>query len=165
MSQPPSNLTEVIKKGEEKHIKTNTGRNRLNINGVYDVEEKKVIAREDESVNAQSTVKLLTQLLSHQPKGKLYVILDNARYYRSEFVKEFLKGNTRIKFVFLPPYSPNLNLIERIWKYVKKKVAYNKYYEEFSVFRRKFLYRLNNLEPFQDELETLMTERFQLFPA
>jgi transposase len=152
-----------IKKGEEKYIETNTGRNRLNINGAYNVEEKKVIAREDESVNAQSTVKLLLQLLSGQPTGKLYVILDNARYYRSEMVKDFLKENTRIEFIFLPPYSPNLNLIERIWKFVKKKVAYNKYYEEFSVFRRKFLYRLNNLEIFEDELETLMTEKFQLF--
>ena len=154
-----------IKKGEEKHIETNTGRNRLNINGAYDVEDKKVIAREDESVNAQSTVKLLVQLLSGQPKGKLYVILDNARYYRSEMVKEFLKDNTRIKLVFLPPYSPNLNLIERIWKFVKKKVAYNKYYEEFSVFRRKFLHRLNDLEKFEEELETLMTEKFQLCPT
>jgi transposase len=154
-----------IKKGEEKYIETNTGRNRLNINGAYDVEEKKVIAREDESVNAQSTIRLLTQLMSHQPKGKLNVILDNARYYRSKIVKEFLKENTRIKFVFLPPYSPNLNLIERIWKFVKKKVAYNKYYEDFAVFRRKFLYRLNNLATFEDELETLMTEKFQLFPT
>ena len=154
-----------IKKGEEKYIETNTGRNRLNINGAYNVEEKKVIAREDESVNAQSTIKLLTQLLSRQTRGKLYVILDNARYYRSELVKEFLKENTRIRFVFLPPYSPNLNLIERIWKFVKKKVAYNKYYEEFSVFRKFFLYRLNNLETFEEELETLMTEKFQLFPT
>lgn len=154
-----------IKKGEEKYIETNTGRNRLNINGAYDVEEKKVIAREDESVNAQSTIKLLTHLLSRQATGKLYVILDNARYYRSGLVMEFLQENTRMKFVFLPPYSPNLNLIERIWKFVKKKVAYNKYYEEFSVFRRKFLYRLNNLETFEQELETLMTEKFQLFPT
>ena len=154
-----------IKKGEEKYIETNTGRNRLNINGAYDVEEKKVIAREDESVNAQSTIKLLQQLSDLQPKGKLYVILDNARYYRSQLVKEFLSENARIKFVFLPPYSPNLNLIERIWKFVKKKVSYNKYYEEFSVFRNKFLYRLNNLEKFETELETLMTEKFQLFPT
>jgi transposase len=154
-----------IKSGEEKYIETNTGRNRLNINGAYNVEGKKVIAREDESINAQSTIKLLLQLLSIQPKGKLYVILDNARYYRSELVKDFLKKNSRIKFIFLPPYSPNLNLIERIWKFVKKKVSYNKYYEDFSVFRKKFLHHLNNLEKFEEELQTLMTEKFQLFPT
>lgn len=154
-----------IKKGEEKYIETNTGRNRLNINGAYDVEGKNVVAREDESINAQSTVKLLTQLLCMQPKGKLNVILDNAKYYRSQIVKEFLKKNKRIKFIFLPPYSPNLNLIERLWKFVKKKVSYNKYYENFSVFRNKFMGCLKNLGKYEDELKTLMTEKFQLFPA
>ena len=128
-------------------------------------ETKQVIAREDESINAQSTVKLLSQLLAMQPKGKLYVILDNARYYHSEIVQEFIGNNRRIEFVFLPPYSPNLNLIERIWKFVKKKVSYNKYYEKYSVFRNKFMHCLNNLDRYEEELETLMTEKFQLFPT
>ena len=154
-----------IKKGDEKWIPSNTGRSRININGVYDVEEKQVIAREDENINAQSTVKLLAQLLATQSKGKLYIILDNARYYHSQIVKEFLRDNRRIKFIFLPPYSPNLNLIERIWKFVKKKVAYNKYYEDFAVFRKKIMLCLKNLDRYEDELETLMTENFQLFPT
>ena len=154
-----------IKKGEEKYIETNTGRARLNINGAYNVKDKTVVAREDETINAQSTIKLLMQLSAMQPNGKLYIILDNARYYRSRIVNDYLKNNKRIKFVFLPPYSPNLNLIERIWKLVKKKVSYNKYYENFSVFRTKFKTCLNNLEKYEDEIETLMTEKFQLFPA
>jgi transposase len=154
-----------IKKGEEKFIESNTGRDRININGAYNVETKQVIAREDESINAQSTVKLLMQLLSMQPNGKLYIILDNARYYHSQVVKEFIRDNPRIKFKFLPPYSPNLNLIERIWKFVKKKVSYNKYYEKFSVFRTKFMNCLNKLDRYKNELETLMTEKFQLFPT
>jgi len=154
-----------IKKGEEKYIETNTGRARLNINGAYNVEEKTVVAREDDTINAQSTIKLAIQLLAMQPKGKLYIILDNARYYRSRIVKAFLKINKRIKFVFLPPYSPNLNLIERLWKFVKKKVSYNKYYAEFSAFRKKFLGCLNNLEKYKVQMETLMTENFQLFPG
>lgn len=125
-----------IKKGKEKFIKSNTGRNRLNINGAYDVNEKKVIAREDESINAQSTVNLLRQLLKGQLEGKLYIILDNARYYHSAIVKLFLEKHQRLKFIFLPPYSPNLNLIERIWKFTKKNVCYNKYYEDFASFRK-----------------------------
>ena len=154
-----------IKKGEDKFIASNTGRSRLNINGAYDVEKKNVIAREDASVNAQSTVKLLMQLLAMQPKGKLHIILDNARYYHSEIVKEFIKINPRIKLVFLPPYSPNLNLIERIWKFVKKKTSYNKYYADFPVFRKKTMNCLKNLDRYKEELETLMTEKFQLFPT
>jgi len=57
----------------------------------------------------------------------LYVICDNARYYRSKAVQEYLE-TSRIKLVFLPPYAPN-HLIERFWKFLKKNVLYNRYYE------------------------------------
>jgi len=86
---------------------------RVNINGAYDIAAHKVIIREDESINSQSTIALLEQMLKEQPLGLLYIILDNAKYYRSRIVKDFLEKNQRIQFVFLPPYSPNLNLIER----------------------------------------------------
>lgn len=154
-----------IKKGKEKFVKANTGRERVNLNGAYNTEENKIIVREDESINAQSTVALLKQILHEQSQGILYVILDNARYYHSKYVKEFLEKNTRIKFVYLPPYSPNLNLIERLWKLMKKKVAYNKYYEKFSVFRENIMMFFQNSNQYQLELKNLMTENFQLFPT
>jgi transposase len=154
-----------IKKGKEQFIKANTGRKRININGAYDIENHTVIIREDESINAQSTVALLEQMLREQPFGILYIILDNARYYRSQYVQEFLDKNHRLQFIFLPAYSPNLNIIERLWKFVKKKVTYNKYYETFLEFREKILETFGNLENYKNELETLMTENFQLFPT
>ncbi|MBE7547044.1 MAG: transposase [Planctomycetia bacterium] len=60
--------------------------------------------------------------------GTIYIISDNAKYYRSKLVKEYL-ANSRIKIKFLPSYSPNLNLIERLWKFFRKKILYNKYYD------------------------------------
>ena len=104
-----------IKKGTEKAIKSNTGRERLNINGACNVEDGAVIIHEDASVNAQSTICLFDKMQEHQTKGTLFVIADNARYYRSKLVAEYIEKNTRIKLIFLPPYSPNLNLIERFW--------------------------------------------------
>jgi len=154
-----------IRKGTEMVIPSNTGRQRLNLNGAYNLEDHKAIIQEAESINAQSTVSLLEEMMRNQPLGMIYVILDNARYYRSEMVRVFVKRNKRIKLVFLPPYSPNLNIIERLWKFFKKHVTYNTYYEKFAVFRDYCLRFFKNLEKYRVELETLMTDNFQLIQA
>ncbi len=151
-----------IKKGKKAILKTNTGRQRVNINCAYDIENQKVVVREDKSINAQSTIALLEQILKEQPLGMIYIILDNARYYRSKLVREFISENTRIEFVFLPPYSPNLNVIERLWKFFKKNITYNEYYEKFSVFREKCMGFFQNIEKYRPELQTLMTDNFEL---
>jgi transposase len=154
-----------IKKGEEKELKANTGRQRININGAYDIKNHRLVFHEDESVNAQSTVALLQKLMNRQPQGKIHIISDNARYYRSKEVRTYLEKHRRIHFIFLPPYSPNLNLIERLWKFFKKKITYNRYYEKFAVFREECLYFLRHLSVYKEELKSLMTENFQLLQA
>ena len=65
----------------------------------------------------------------------------------------------------MPPYSPNLNLIERLWKFMKKKITYDQYYEKFSVFREEIMEFFENIKEYRLELESLMTEKFQLFPV
>ncbi len=122
-----------IKNGKEATLKTNRRRQRVNINGAYDIENQKVVIRKDERIDAQSTIVLLEQMLKEQPLGMLYIILDNARYYSSKVIQGFILENTRTEFVFLPQYTPNLDIIERLWKFLKKKVTYNEYYEKFSV--------------------------------
>lgn len=154
-----------IKKGEEKELKANTGRERLNINGAYDIETHQLVFHEDESVNAQSTITLLQKLQNKQSTGKIYIISDNARYYRSKAVRTYVKEHPRIKFIFLPPYSPNLNLIERLWKFFKKNITYNKYYEKFALFRQECLNFLQHISIYKEELKKLMTENFQLLQA
>ena len=123
-----------IKKGQEAEIKANCGRQRLNINGAVEIETMTVVHRFDDTINADSTIALFEQLERKHPTSKvIHIIADNARYYRSKLVQEFLE-TSRIVIHFLPPYSPNLNLIERLWKYFRKKVLYNHYYETFSEF-------------------------------
>ena len=70
-----------IRKGKDMVLKANTGRQRINLNGAYNLEDHSVIIQETEMINAQSTVSLLKEMLQKQPMGKVYVILDNARYY------------------------------------------------------------------------------------
>ena len=154
-----------IRKGKDMVLKANTGRQRINLNGAYNLEDHTVVIQESEVINAQSTVSLLDEMLQKQPMGLIYVILDNARYYRSELVQQFVKKNKRIRMLFLPSYSPNLNVIERLWRFFKKKILYNTYYAEFAVFRKYCLNFFRNIEKFRSELQTLMTANFQLIQA
>jgi transposase len=91
----------------------------------------------------------------------IYVICDNARYYRSKAVQEYLKGS-RIKLVFLPPYAPNLNLIERLWKFFKKQVLYNRYYESFDAFRKACEEFFGNPQQYHHELCSLLMDNFAI---
>lgn len=152
-----------IKKGTEKELKANTGRERININGAYDIENHTLVFHEDESVNAQSTIALFDKMQANQAEGKINIIADNARYYRSKLVSQYLENNTRIQLIFLPPYSPNLNLIERLWRFFKRKITYNKYYERFALFKEKCLEFLQQLHIYKEELIKTMTEKFHLF--
>ena len=125
-----------ILKGETKALLTNTGRKRLNINGAVNIDTKALVTHIGETVNAQSTIVLLKKILTrHKKDEKIYIVCDNAGYYRSRLVNEFLERNKKIELVFLPAYSPFLNLVERVWKYFNKMILYNKYYETFSDFK------------------------------
>lgn len=154
-----------IKRGREMVIQANTGRRRVNLNGAYCIENHSVVVQESDTVNAQSTIALFNEILRKQPLGFIYIILDNAKYYHSQLITEFLHGNLRIKLLFLPAYSPNLNVIERLWKFFKKNITYNTYYEEFAVFRRYCLQFFQNLNKYRINLETLMTDNFELIQA
>jgi transposase len=154
-----------IKKGQDNIIKSNTGRQRININGGLDADTHAVITREDESINAISTIALLEQVQAAYPLAVIiYVICDNARYYRSKLVGKFLEIS-KIQLVFLPSYSPNLNLIERLWKFMKKQVLYNKYYEKFDTFKQMTLGFFENIQQYKTQLDSLLTNNFQLLNA
>lgn len=151
-----------IKKGQTKQLKTNNGRKRTNINGALNLKTKELIYVEDERINSQTMIALLVLILDQQKKGKIYIVLDNARYYHSIIVKDFLKEHPRIILKFLPPYSPNLNIIERLWKILKKKVVYNKFYLKFENFRAKVIEFLDNEIWLNDQFENMLTDNFQI---
>lgn len=152
-----------IETGTEKEIKSNTGRERVNINGVYNPCTHEIIVREDKSINSDSTIELFKTIESkHLDLSTIYIISDNAKYYYSKNVRTYLE-TSRIVLVPLPSYSPNLNLIERLWKLFKKNVVYNKYYEKFLQFKNAvFDFFENKIHLMGKELESLMTEKFHL---
>jgi len=151
-----------IKKGKTKLLKTNNGRQRTNINGAINLETKQVLYVEDERINAQTMITLLQQILKEQQHGKIHIILDNARYYHALLVKAFLKDNPRIIFHFLPPYSPNLNIIERLWKILKRNVVYNKFYQKFADFKAAVFNFFENKVWTQKQFENILSDNFQI---
>ena len=154
-----------ILKGQEKEIPTNTGRKRININGALNIDNFEVVVREDERINAQSTIQLFKQIEEAYPSAQtIYIIADNAPYYRAKIVSEYLK-TSRIQFKFLPPYSPNLNLIERLWKFMKKEVINSCYYEAYDIFKKNVMNFFENIKDYRGELTTLITEKFQIIGA
>ena len=151
-----------IKKGTEQYLPANTGRQRLNFNGAYNPNNQDVIIREDPSINAQSTIKLFEQIQNkYSIKKWIYAIADNAKYYRSKLVKKFL-ANSNIKLIFLPPYSPNLNLIERLWKYLRKQVINTTYYPKFEQFKTAILNFFKNIDSKKTELKQFIGSNFHI---
>ena len=151
-------------KGEAAVLPTNTGRDRINLNGAYNVEKQQVIVRSDKTINAQSTIKLLEEIKAQQLVGKIHIVCDNAKYYRCSLLTDYLSKleNQRIIMNYLPPYSPNLNCIERLWKFMKKKTVYNTYYEKFVDFEKAIAAFFKNIDQYKCELKPLMTTRFHI---
>jgi len=150
----------------DKFVKTNTGRERLNLTGAISLNDKRAVILSEKTINSDSIIKLFRKLLVKQPKGKIYLILDNAPYHHSKKVKFWLKSHTRrIKLVFLPSYSPNLNIIERLWRFFHQKITWNHYFETFEEFKRETLRFFKNIGDYKTELDSLLTDNFQLLPT
>lgn len=156
-----------LPKGEDTELKTNTGRQRVTLNGALNAETHEIVVREDLTLNAENTMDFFRTIEALHPMAKrVFIIVDNAGYFKGKRIQLFLK-TSRIKLIYLPPYSPNLNLIERVWKLFKKKVLANQYYESFLDFRRACLafFSKNNWRSLRTQLTTLLTENFQILNA
>jgi len=152
-----------ILKGTDKELPANCGRQRLNLNGAIDAESHEVIVINSPTINADSTLELLGRIEAANPKAeRIYVVCDNAAYYHSGKVSEYL-SSSRISLVFLPPYSPNLNIIERLWKFFRREVVNNRYYSSFAEFTEQSLFFFECLSEHVDRLKSLLTLNFQLF--
>ncbi len=154
-----------IPKGEERWIKTNTGRSRVNINGALSLDDLTIITRLEETINADAMILLIKNIEDHQPEGRIYLILDNARYNHAIKVADYIKQSGRVHLVFLPPYSPNLNIIERLWLFFHQKILYDKYYETFPEFKKAVLNFCQNIDIYRKELKSRLTDSFQTIPA
>ena len=154
-----------IKKGQDKIVKSNSGRQRININGALNADTLEVVIRTDDTINTQSTLKLFEVLEQKHPlANSIFITLDNARYYKNNLIEEYLK-TSKIKLLFLPAYSPNLNLIERLWKFMRKTILYNKYYEKFADFKLAVMQFFEEITQHSGKLATLLTRNFQIIDA
>lgn len=156
-----------ILKGKEndKCIKTNSGRDRLNLNVALSLYDKTAIVLEEETINAEATINLLKAIAEKQKRGKVYIILDNAKHHHALLVRRWCLHHPRFKLIFLPAYSPNLNLIERLWRFFHQRVTWNRYFETFEEFKTTTLAFFKNLKQYQTELSTLLTDNFQRLPT
>jgi transposase len=152
-----------IEKGKELEQPTVSGRERVNINGPVNAKEvTDVIAIESERINAQSTRELYRLATEKHPEAeKIHIISDNARYYRNAELTERIKG-TKITQLFLPPYAPNLNLIERLWRLSRKKVINTHFYRSKELFRKAILSFFEHIADYRTDLASLLTLNFRL---
>lgn len=148
-------------KSGTKEIAANTGRRRLNIIGAINaVNMQPTILLEEENCNADSIVRLLESIKKqYQNAVTICLILDNARYQKGTIVQS-KAIELEIDLIYLPPYSPNLNLIERLWKFFKKKVMKNQYYEHYQTFKNAIDNFFDNFNQYQNQLSTLLNFKF-----
>lgn len=152
-----------MRKGEKRSLKSNTGRERLNINGALDPDTLEVIARFDETLDTESTLALFKDIENANPgANKVVLIVDNARYYYNSEVLGYVTESKILEMIFLPPYCPNLNLIERLWRFMRKKVLNNHFYDSFVDFKSAVGEFFLKLPEQYDELSSLITENFQI---
>ena len=144
-------------------IKTYSGRKRYNVLGALNFVSKKVsTVSNDAYITASEVCDLLKKIAVEYAGKPIYIVLDNARYQKCALVTE-LTSQLGIHLVFIPPYSPNLNLIERLWKHVKNKLR-TKYYDVFDDFQKK----INSIVSDTDKndiivVNRLIGEKVQLF--
>lgn len=146
-------------------IRSASGRKRFNVLGAVDAITHELTTLCNETyVNAKTVCQFL-ELLANQYAGEtIYLILDNARYQRCLLVQT-TAALLGIQLIFLPPYSPHFNLIERLWRFVKKEVLYNKFYATFEDFRNAVRICLEKVKhkQYESELSSLLTLQFQSF--
>jgi transposase len=145
-------------------VRSGSGRQRFNVLGALCATSHRLITVCNTGyINSDSVCELLRKLAALPETTPISVVLDNARYQRCQLVQA-TAHTLGIELLFLPTYSPNLNLIERLWKFTKKKVLYSKYYPTFADFQQAISSLLNNAhETHREELNSLLALRFQTF--
>ena len=151
-------------RGQRPHILSNTGRQRLNIFGAYSPLDQAYVGFEStHNINAESLLKWIDQLEKHPVHGRIILFSDNARYNHARSIRDYLqKPDCRVEIVYLPPYSPNLNLIERLWGFMKDRLLKNQYDATFTAFQQAIQHFFAHLHNYANDLLSLMTENFQI---
>ena len=146
------------------HLPTGAGRNRFNLLGALDpFTLEHIQSHSMVYVDAEQVKMFLEKVRDQSGNRPVSIVLDNARYQHCQAVKD-KAAELGITLIFLPPYSPNLNIIERLWKYTRKEVLNARFFETPALFHqalRRFFEE--DILHHQDSLRTLLTLKFQTF--
>ena len=145
-------------------IKASSGRNRINVLGIVNAITKDVMTLCNTTyISAETIIEFLNIIKEQYTDLPIKIVLDNARYQHCKAVEK-IADSLGIKLLYLPSYSPNLNIIERLWKFTKKKILYAKYYETPAIFHQAITDFFNTLnQKYNSDLKSLMTLKFQFF--
>ena len=145
-------------------IRAPAGRQRFNVLGALNaITHELVLVTNDTYITACTVCELLRRIAALHLTAPITLVLDNARYQRCQLV-EALAATLQIELLYLPAYSPNLNLIERVWKFVKRTCLYSTYYANFHDFKQAISTGLAQTHTtYKKELDSLLTLRFQSF--
>jgi transposase len=144
-------------------IKTPSGRQRYNVLGALNAITKELLTITNATYITSIQVCELLELIASKAIGPVTIVLDNAKYQRCKLVKDKAE-KLGIELLFLPPYSPNLNLIERLWKFTKKKCLNSRYYPSFDLFKAAISNFLESIHlAYATDLKTLLALNFQIF--
>lgn len=150
-----------IKSGVRKSEKMTACQKRVNLIGAINLDTHHVEYRQVDWVNFESMKAFVTQLCEANPSATaIHLILDNAGYHKSQLFKDFIE-TTKVKIHYLPPYSPNLNPIERLWKVMRENVTYNKYYPKLKDFTEGILGFFKNISDYKSIIQNRINDNFQ----
>jgi transposase len=150
--------------GRRHDVGAGSGRKRLNILGASSPADHDYVDLRltKEDITGEQFVKLLEEMLAKHPETDKFILyLDDARYSSKPVVKEWLSRHRQFHLVFLPAYSPDLNLIERLWKSLRKE-AMNRWHETFEAMQDAVGEVRDHLDRYRSELDSLMTEEFHI---
>jgi putative transposase len=134
-------------KGEQRIIKTYGKHETVKLMGILDYETGKVHIEETEEFNAQVFLCFLENVLKLYPNGNIVMVLDNSRVHHALLLNDFLAANPRLTLMFLPPYSPKLNIIEGLWGWLKNTCINNVFFDKLYQIKlaiRNFVRRINS---------------------
>jgi transposase len=145
-------------------VRAAAGRQRFNILGAFDAVTQELVSVTNTTVvNAETMCELLRKIAARGLAGPVTLVLDNARYQKCALVMGLAQA-LGVELLYLPGYSPNLNLIERLWRLIKREALYGRYHATFADFKGAIGRTINELGgKHEDKVASLMTLNFQVF--